>query len=104
MVQKDESLRIVTEAKQMLTSDPRLNDVANQQINYVLNLQAKNADSFKRLKENFSLSMNLRKLFRSQTYNFIWVINFTIGPFTFFDQVNKFHTFNYFPKGCVLSI
>ena len=55
MVQKDESLRIVTEAKQMLTSDPRLNDVANQQINYVLKLQAKNADSFKRLKDKVKM-------------------------------------------------
>ena len=58
MLQKDESLRIVTKAKQMLNSDPRLNDVANQQINYVLNLQAKNADSFKRLKDKVMRSSN----------------------------------------------
>mgnify|MGYP006257268339 CR=1 FL=1 len=61
MIQKDESLQILLSAKDRLSDDPRNNDLANAKIDYVMNLQSRNANSFMKLKDKASLKSNQTK-------------------------------------------
>ena len=54
MSQKDDCLKNLLSAKDKLHSDPRNNDLANQRIDFVMNLQARNAKSFEILKDKTS--------------------------------------------------
>ena len=55
MLQKDESLRNLLSAKDRLGQDPRNNQIANEKIDFVMNLQSRNALSFKKLKDKTEL-------------------------------------------------
>tara|TARA_B100000925_G_C21713139_1_gene347574 strand:- start:199 stop:546 length:348 start_codon:yes stop_codon:yes gene_type:complete len=54
MSQKDLCLKNLLSAKDRLNSDPRNNDLANHRIDFVMNLQARNAKSFEVLKNKTS--------------------------------------------------
>ena len=58
MVQKDESLKVLLSAKERLSDNPRNNDLANTKIEYVMNLQSRNANSFEKLKDKASVKSN----------------------------------------------
>ena len=49
LVKKEESLKLLLEAKENIGFDPRTNQKADQLIERVLELQKRNSDSFKRL-------------------------------------------------------
>jgi hypothetical protein len=51
MLQKDRCLKSLMEAKELLSHDPRNNQLANEKIDYVMNLQSRNAASFTKLKD-----------------------------------------------------
>jgi len=54
MSQKDECLKNLLLAKDRLQSDPRNNNMANERIDFVMNLQSRNAKSFEMLKDKTS--------------------------------------------------
>ena len=54
MSQKDDCLKNLLLAKDKLHDDPRNNDLANRRIDFVMNLQARNAKSFEILKDKTS--------------------------------------------------
>ena len=51
MQQKDISLETLLAAKDSLEKDPRNNQLANEKLDYVMNLQSRNAISLKKLKD-----------------------------------------------------
>mgnify|MGYP001177206750 CR=1 FL=1 len=55
ILQKESSLKNLLGAKDTLRKDPRNNQLANEKIDYVMNLQARNALSFKKLKDRAGL-------------------------------------------------
>ena len=59
MSQKDLSLQNLLTAKENLGSDPRNNKIASEKIDYVMNLQSRNALSFKKLKDRTELKNKL---------------------------------------------
>ena len=54
MSQKDDCLKNLLSAKDELKSDPRNNNLANERIDFVMNLQSRNAKSFELLKNKTS--------------------------------------------------
>ena len=46
------------ESKDLLKCNPRDHEIANTQIDFVINLQARNANSFKKLKERIEVQKN----------------------------------------------
>ena len=58
MKQKDSCLKAVMESKDLLKCNPRDHEIANTQIDFVINLQARNANSFKKLKERIEVQKN----------------------------------------------
>ena len=69
IVQKESSMKNLLDAKNKLHKDPRNNQLANEKIDYVMNLQARNALSFKKLKDKVGLnkkSQNITSLNRKK--------------------------------------
>ena len=69
ILQKESSMKNLLDAKNRLQKDPRNNQLANEKIDYVMNLQARNALSFKKLKDKVGLnkkSQNITSLNRKK--------------------------------------
>ena len=58
MSQKDICLKNLLSAKDRLVGDPRSNNLANERIDFVINLQSRNAKSFEMLKDKTSKKNN----------------------------------------------
>jgi flagellar biosynthesis/type III secretory pathway chaperone len=58
MRQKDVCLKSLLSAKELLSQDPKNNQLANEKIDFVMNLQSRNAASFSKLKDQVATKQN----------------------------------------------